>query len=473
MSYILPEAKSDDIVGWESPEDPANPRNWKKGVKITHVALISVFTLYTNLAALMFAPSAQHLVAEFNITSSFVATLTVSIYILGYVFGPFFLASMSEIYGRLIIYHTCNILYIGFTIGCALSTNTSMFLVFRFICGWAASAPMVVGGGTVADLYEVEERGKAIALFGLGPLLGPVIGPVIGGFVAQYLGWRWTFWLILILAGIISLLAVPLMRETFEPVLLERKAIKLRKSTGNKNLRTRSYNDDLTPGQRLARAIVRPIKMLLLSPIVFLLSLYAAFMFGLAYILFTTFPAVFEEQYGFGPSISGLSYLGLGVGMIISIGLFAVLSDKLLHQPRGGTVARPELRLILMIWSSPVVPIGFFWYGWSAQRHDHWIVPILGTLVIGLGSFLVLLPGQLYLVDAFGAESAASVLAANTVLRSLFGAFLPLAGPPLYNSLDLGWGNSVLAFIALAFVPVPFLFYKYGEKLRAKFPVDL
>ncbi|KAI1300596.1 putative MFS transporter [Xylaria venustula] len=467
------EAKNDDIVGWESPEDPENPRNWKKGVKITHVALISVFTLYTNLAALMFAPGAQHLVAEFGITSSFVATLTVSIYILGYVFGPFFLASMSEIYGRLPIYHTCNILYIGFTIGCALSINTSMFLVFRFICGWAASALMVVGGGTVADLYEVEERGKAIALFGLGPLLGPVIGPVIGAFVAQYLGWRWTFWLILILAGVVSLLAVPLMRETFEPVLLERKVIKLRKSTGNKNIRTRSYNNDLTPGRRLARAVIRPIKMLLLSPIVFLLSLYAAFMFGLAYILFTTFPAVFEEQYGFGPGISGLSYLGLGVGMIISIGLFAVLSDKLLHQPRGGTVARPELRLILMIWSSPVVPIGFFWYGWSAQRHNHWIVPILGTLVIGLGSFLILLPGQLYLVDAFGAESAASVLAANTVLRSLFGAFLPLAGPPLYNSLNIGWGNSVLAFIALAFVPVPFLFYKYGEKLIAKFLVDL
>ncbi|KAI0447628.1 putative MFS transporter [Xylaria telfairii] len=473
MSSMASEAKIDEIVDWASPSDPENPRNWKKGTKLTHIALISVFTLYTNLAALMFAPGAQHLVAEFGITSSFVATLTVSIYILGYVFGPFLLASMSEIYGRLYLYHICNAVYIAFTIGCALSTNTAMFLVFRFICGFTASGPMVVGGGTIADLYDVEERGKAIAMFGLGPLLGPVIGPVIGGFVAEYLGWRWTFWLILILAGVVSLLAVPLMRETFEAVLLERKAAKLRKSTTNMNLHARSDNKNLTPGQSLARAIKRPVKLLFLSPIVFLLCLYGAFMFGLAYILFTTFPAVFEEQYGFGPGISGLSYLGLGVGMIISIGLFGVLSDKLLHQPRGGTVARPELRLILMIWSSPVVPIGFFWYGWSAESHTHWIVPILGTLVIGLGSFLILLPAQLYLVDAFGPEAAASVLAVNVVLRSLFGAFLPLAGPPLYDSLGLGWGNSVLAFIALAFVPVPFLFYKYGERLRARFPVDL
>ncbi|KAI0506707.1 putative MFS transporter [Xylaria bambusicola] len=473
MSTTASKAKSHEVVGWESPSDPANPRNWNKATKLTHVALISVFTLYANLAALMFAPGAQHLVAEFGITSSFVATLTVSIYILGYVFGPFLLASMSEIYGRLPIYHICNTVYIGFTIGCALSTNSTMFLVFRFICGFTASGPMVVGGGTVADPYDVEERGKAIAMFGLGPLLGPVIGPVIGGFVAEYLGWRWTFWLILIIAGVVSLLAVPLMWETFEPVLLKRRAARLRKSTNNPNFHARFDNKNLTPRQSLARAIVRPIKLLFLSLIVFLLSIYGAFMFGLAYILFTTFPAVFEKQYDFGPGISGLLYLGLGVGMIISIGLFGMLSDKLLHQPRGGAVARPELRLILMIWSSPVVPIGFFWYGWSARCYNHWIVPILGTLVIGLGSLLILLPGQLYLVDAFGPESAASVLAVNTVLRSLFGAFLPLTGPPLYASLGLGWGNSVLAFFALAFVPVPFLFYKYGERLRAKFPVEL
>jgi apolipoprotein N-acyltransferase len=122
-------------------------------------------------------------------------------------------------------------------------------------------------------------------------------------------------------------------------------------------------------------------------------------MFGLIYLLFTTFPAVFETTYHFATDISGLAYLGLGVGMIISIGLFAVLSDKLLKQPREGTLERPELRLILMIWSSPIVPIGFFWYGWSADKVTHWIVPILGTMFIGLGAFLILMPAQLYLVD--------------------------------------------------------------------------
>ncbi|ATY61555.1 MFS transporter, putative [Cordyceps militaris] len=471
-----------EVVDWNGPDDPAHPRNWTKGNKQKHVLIISIFTLYSNLAAVMFAPGAPQLVKEFGITNSTVAALTVSIYILGYVFGPLLLSSMSELYGRLIIYHISNVFYLGFTIGCALSKNTGTFLVFRFICGCAASAPMVVGGGTIADLYIASERGKAMALFALGPLLGPVIGPVIGGFVTQRLGWRWTFWIVLILhtsnskaiqAGIVTLTAFLLMRETFEPTLLERKAASLRKSTGNMELRARTTDMKRTPTQLLGRAAMRPLRMLLLSPVVLLLSLYTAFLFGLIYLLFTTFPGVFELTYHFATEISGLAFLGLGIGMIISIVLFAILSDKLLHQPREGNLERPELRLILMMWSTPVIPIGFFWYGWSADQVTHWIVPILGTLVIGLGAFLTLMPAQLYLVDAFGTEAAASALAANTVLRSLFGALLPLAGPAMYKSLGLGWGNSVLAFITLAFCPIPFFFYKYGETLRTKFPISL
>ena len=93
-------------------------------------------------------------------------------------------------------------------------------------------------------------------------------------------------------------------------------------------------------------------------------------------------------------------------------------------------------------------------------------------MFVGLGAFLILMPAQLYLVDAFGPEAAASALAANTVLRSLFGAFIPLVGNPLYDSLGLGWGNSLLAFVGLTFAPLPFLFYKYGETLRTRFPLN-
>lgn len=127
-----------------------------------------------NLAATMFAPGAEQLVNEFRVTDSTVAAMTVSLYVLGFALGPLILAPLSELYGRLIVYHFCNVVYFAFTAGCAFSTDVAMFLVFRIICGCAASGPMSIGGGTVADITPQEERGKAMALFAMGPLLGPV-----------------------------------------------------------------------------------------------------------------------------------------------------------------------------------------------------------------------------------------------------------------------------------------------------------
>ena len=122
----------------------------------------------------MFAPGAAALANEFNITSSTIVTLTVSVYLCGFAIGPMFIAPLCELYGRLVIYHTCNVIYIGFIIGCALSTNTAMFLVFRVLAGCAASGPLAVGGGTVADVIPPAQRGRAMSLFVAGPLLGPV-----------------------------------------------------------------------------------------------------------------------------------------------------------------------------------------------------------------------------------------------------------------------------------------------------------
>lgn len=227
----------------------------------------------------------------------------------------------------------------------------------------------------------------------------------------------------------------------------------------------------LTPSQLFLRAIVRPTKLLVLSPIVLLLALLCAFVFGLLFLLFTTFPAVFEEQYHFSAGVSGLSYLGVGIGMSVSLATFATVSDKLYK--KSGNSPKPEERLKPMAWVLPAVPVGIFWYGWTAAKQTHWIVPIIGTSVFGFGVIWVIMPSQLYLVDAFGPEAAASALAANVILRLLCGAFLPLAGPPLYADLGLGWGNSVLGFIGVAFLPVPLLFYRYGGWLRERFVVKL
>ncbi len=168
------------------------------------------------------------------------------------------------------------------------------------------------------------------------------------------------------------------MRETYATVLLERKAKKLGKATNNA---------DRQASVLFKRAIVRPLRMLFLQPIVLAISLYTATVFGYLFLLFTTFTPVFEETYQFSTSIVGLTYLGLGIGIFIGLLGFSKFSDRYMKMKaasRGG-VMKPEDRLILLVYCSPILPIGFFWYGWSAEAHTHWIVPILGTTVIGVG----------------------------------------------------------------------------------------
>lgn len=206
--------------------------------------------------------------------------------------------------------------------------------------------------------------------------------------------------------------------------------------------------------------------MLARSPIVIILSLYMSIAYSYMYLLFTTFTNVFEVTYGLNTGEAGLAYLGIGIGFCIGQFSVGVFTNKYLKRQRDKNgVAKPEDRLPPLIVGSVLLPIGLFWYGWAAEAHTHWIVPIIGTSFCGIGILYVFLPVQIYLVDAFTLY-AASAIAASTVVRSIFGTTIPLAGPALYARLGLGWGNSLLGFIALAFAPTSILLLKYGEKIR-------
>lgn len=160
-------------------------------------SLITAF-LNSNLAMTMFAPGSAELMAEFHSTSETIGSLTVSIYVLGFVVGSSVLAPLSEMYGRFPIYSTSVFMYAAFTIGCAFSTNIGSFIAFRLLAGCAGSCTLVLCGGTLADVIAKENQGRWMSLFVLGPLAGPVVGPIAGGFVVQSIGWRWIFRIILI-----------------------------------------------------------------------------------------------------------------------------------------------------------------------------------------------------------------------------------------------------------------------------------
>ncbi|EMD91144.1 hypothetical protein COCC4DRAFT_39710 [Bipolaris maydis ATCC 48331] len=465
-----------NIVDWDGPDDPNNPQNWPMKKKWRIVAALSLVTLITPVGSSFFAPGVPQVMRAFHETSRIMAAFVVSVYVLGFAIGPLVIAPLSEVYGRIPLYNICHLLFVIFSIACAVSDSMGMLIGFRFLAGCAGSAPLTLGGGTIADMFPVEQRAGAMAIWSIGPLLGPVAGPIAGGFLVESLVWRWVYWILAIFGGTFALFFLVVTRETYAPVLLARKTKSLIKSTGNTNLRSK-LAQDLPPREILIRAIVRPMKMLIFSPIVLLMCLYISFNYGLLYLFFTTMTFVFEGQYKFSSGSSGLAYLGIGTGMLLGLLQIGTLSDRYIKKKlatEGKTKPEHRLPLILTLPGAIGMPIGLFIYGWTAKNQVHWIVPIIFMAPVGLGSLTSLMTIQTYLVDAF-TKHAASVIAANTVLRSIFGAFLPLAGLPMFDALGLGWGNSLLGFISMAFIPVPVLFRLYGERIRTnpRFQVQL
>ena len=171
------------------------------------------------------------------------------------------------------------------------------------------------------------------------------------------------------------------MRETYAATSLERRSSRLRKDTGNPSLRPQVH---LAPKAVFIRAILRPAKLLVFSPIALLLSTFTAIAYGYLYLLFTTFPTIFQEQYHFSNGIVGIAYLAIGVGVVTGVVIFGVTLDRLMKKSVDGEI-KPEYRLLAMMYGAPCIPIGLFWFGWSAKAETHWIVPIIGSLFVAIG----------------------------------------------------------------------------------------
>lgn len=271
--------------------------------------------------------------------------------------------------------------------------------------------------------------------------------------------------------GAISIPTVILLRESHQPTLLERNARRLQKKyTAN------AVSPALPPTQSRSATIwntvIRPSKLLVLSPVVLTLSLCTAANYGFIYIIFTTMTEVFMRRYDISSSNVGLTYLGFGIGNVVGNVALGVFSDRLVRRMAGNGEMKPEYRLPPLLPASVLVPLGLFLYGWTLEYNVHFMVPLFGMFLVGVGVLWVFVPINAYLVDAF-TEHAASATAANTVLRSLGGGLLPLCGGKLYLAVGDGWGNSVLAFIGIGFIPVAWFIYRHGERLRLKFPVQL
>lgn len=396
-----------------------------------------------------------------------------SIFVAAYALGPLIWGPLSELYGRVIILQISNLWFLLFNLGCGLAQQKNQMFAFRFLAGIGGSAPMAVGGAVLGDLFSAEERGKAMSVYSLTPLLGPAIGPIAGGWIAERTSWRWVFYSTTIACGLIQAVGMLFLQETYAPALLHLKKKRLIKQTGNEKLYTEFDQPDRTLSQLLVVALTRPFRMLVTQPIVQVMSVYMMYLYGLTYLVLSTFPKLWAIEYHQSTGIQGLNYLSLGLGYFLGAQVCAPLQDRIYaalkrrYVPDGGP-GRPEFRVPLMIPSAVLLPAGLLIYAWTAEKHTHWIGPNIGATILGTATIISFQCLQGYAVDSY-TRYAASAVGAMTVLRSLAGFGFPLFAPAMYARLGYGIGGTVLAACAVAVGwPSPVFLWLYGPRLRTK-----
>ncbi|KAK3052232.1 hypothetical protein LTR09_006824 [Extremus antarcticus] len=466
-----PAAKSEAVenpflVKWEEGES-ANPRNWKPWYKAFLTFQLGMLALCGSLGSSLIAPAEGAISEEFAVSRE-VTVLCVSLYVLGFACGPCLWAPVSEVYGRKISILPPVFVLCLFSIGSATSQSATSLLVTRFFAGVFGSAPISNVSAALGDLYEPAARGIAVTFYAVCVCGGPTLGPVIGAALTanESLGWRWTEYIEAIWVATMFVFALTTMPEVFPGVLLKRKAARLRKETGDERYWHPHEQEKIKLSNVFQKYLLRPLKMLVTEPMITAIAIYASFVYGLLYMTLEIFPIVYVEERGWGLVSSSLPFLGLLVGVIASMGINignqpyyirAVANNK------GRAV--PEARLPPMILGGWLFVIGLFWFGWTASPKIHWAVPTVATTFIGGGFNTIFQQCINYLVDVYG-PYAASAVAANTILRSLMACALPLAAKPMFHTLGVGPGASVLGGVAALALPVPWLFRRYGLKLR-------
>ncbi|EDN07889.1 predicted protein [Histoplasma mississippiense (nom. inval.)] len=359
---------------------------YQEELKLREASPDKVFYDGVNLSGLdpstIFAPALLLVMADLGIKNPTLGAIQISIFVLAFALGPIFAAPLSEIYGRSIIVRS------GF------AQNAAQLAVCRFFAGVGGSGGLAVFGGVLADIWDLKERAKASALMSTLLILGPVVGPACGGWISERASWRWTCWVPAMAAAALEIISLIHMKESYIPILLEQKLQRNKRLHPDMDLYTVvELLSDLSTrraGSFISSAI-RPVIYLLVDPVLFLLSLYFAFVFGEVYLLIVTFPDIFGDGYGHSAGFVGIDLLAQGVGnilgLIATVKVHGIIYER---QTRPDRRYNPESRLVPAFPGALLIVAGLFLYGFSALKY-HFIVLAI----------------QLYIVDCFAFPASA------------------------------------------------------------------
>ncbi|OSX60466.1 hypothetical protein POSPLADRAFT_1075116 [Postia placenta MAD-698-R-SB12] len=465
-STIAPYTLSDDkyrvvLTPDEDPKAFSALRKWTIVLVISSAALCATFA--SSAASFTEEGLARDLHTVHEVT-----ILSISLYVEGLGLGPLLVGPLSEVYGRNIVYLVSYFLFWVLTFPTTFPPDIATFLVFRFITGFCSSAFLSVAGGSVSDLFVSQKVANPMAVYTISPFLGPVVGPLISGFICQHVDWRWTYRVLLIWQFVTILLLVFLVPETYEPVLLKKKAAKLRKETGDEKYWAPLDRREGSLAHAIMVSCYTPFKLLFYDRMALFLDTWNALILGILYLAFQAFPIIFENGHGFSMQDTGMSFLGIGIGMVAALASQPLWNRFHHYEARKyNGEPPPETRLVMGQVGGVLAPVGLFWLAFTTYPAVPWIVPIIASVPFGAGVYFIFTSTFTYLVVAYR-PIAASAMASNSALRSTFAAVFPLFAGQMYDRLGTVGATALLAGLTTLMTPLPFIYYKIGARLREK-----
>ncbi|KAL8804991.1 MAG: hypothetical protein Q9200_005596 [Gallowayella weberi] len=446
----------DSQNAWD--HSPANPFNWSEKKKWSIAALVALVALLIGLNATSVTTPSLVIAKEFHVSDHHFthSYWPVIVWNTGAAFGPMVILPLLENFG----------LKNGYL---ALAPNFATLLVSRALAGVSGGILQNSFEQVAGDLWPIDrERNMSITLSTFVYVAGVTLGPALGSMVAV-LSWRWIFYVQLITLCVLFPVLLAIMKETRGPIILSQLA-----RTDDSLAKASTELPQLPLNKLLYEAVARPAHLLFTEPVIFSLTLWSAFCFGLVFIMTQSIAQVYSTNYAFSDSASGLVQISLFVGECFGFAACLPQNNYYLRSAARNTfepgVPIPEARLPLSVPSSLVgLAGGLFWYGWASFPHVHWIVPTIGLALVGFAIMVIMTAVDMYITDSY-TKFAGSAISAVALGENLFAAWLPLATRSMYTNLGFQWASSVLGFVALALTLAPIVLVWKGQKVRDKSP---
>ncbi|PYH46963.1 MFS transporter [Aspergillus saccharolyticus JOP 1030-1] len=453
------------LVEWEHDRDPINPRNYSIAARLSATLLVTALAFAVGCASSIESGVMPQNAAAFHV-SDVVASLATGMYLLGFATGSMVSGPLSEVVGRNAVYTGSLTLFMIFIMASGLAPSIGAQIVFRFLAGVFGCPPLTCAGGTIADLWNPLEKTLTFPLYAILSFGGPVLGPVIASYMGEgTLSWRWTNWIILILAGFIFALILLFQPETYGPMLLKWKARHLRHLTGDPRYKSSMDLQKTALLTRIRHACIRQFSLTIHEPIILLISLYMTVIYIVLFTFFDGYTYIFSDIHGLSQGLTNIVWVAMYVGICLG-GLFQPEEKSpQQHQHHHHHAPRPENRLWFSMIGSPFIPISLFWMGWTSYSSVSVWSPIVASAVFGFGTITVFISSYMYVIDAYDIY-AASALGFMTVSRYCAAGGMTVVGVPFYQNMGVHWTLTILGAISALLVPVPYGFYRWGEKIR-------